>query len=397
MIDILTNGFLTNPVPVQFTGNYCSHGCVYCFANINNPKRKLDVKAVLSQIKNYHKRNDLASYYMREKYPMLLSNNIDPFSKSNQPFVNELIYTLKDLGIPVVLATRGGIGWQEIAKEIKPSVWYVSIPYENDDIRKQYEPKAPSIEERWELIKEVTSQGHKVILSINPFNPKFNSKPIETAERAKELGVKSLLINKLHLKPKQQSNLTQREKDMIGDDLLIESRKRGFTPEWLEMAIELYDWCQINDMTLLGMEPGLFNNNFQEFKECYDNLLPTIDDFFNWAFLNKETGDQITFDEFFNFFSERLPDIEGNISKYIFNRAVISEKEFYKKMNLKNLLHLYWQHPKVNIGLAKHFPAFSWAKKQYPNKLDFIYDDQHNQILHYNGFEFEPKESVILN
>ena len=125
MIDILTNGLLNSPVPIQFTGNYCSHNCSYCFANINNPKRKLDIKAVTSQLKNYQNRNDLPSYFLREKYPLLISNNIDPFSKSNQPFVSDLIYQLQDIGVPVALATRGGIGWQEIANNITPSVWYV--------------------------------------------------------------------------------------------------------------------------------------------------------------------------------------------------------------------------------------------------------------------------------
>lgn len=397
MIDILTNGFLSSPVPIQFTGNYCSHGCTYCFANINNPKRKLDLKAVASQLRNFHKRDDLSSFFMREKYPLLISNNIDPFSKSNQPFVNELILTLKDLEIPVVLATRGGIGWRDIYKEISPSVWYISIPYNDDDVRKKYEPNAPSLTERWELIEEITKVGHKVIVTINPLNKAFTDNPLEIIQKAQTFGVKSFIINKLHLSPRQQTNMTQREKDIMGDELLTIARKRGFEEDWLELAMEVYNYCEINALNLLGMDTGFFNNNFEEFKECYDRTLPTINDFFNWCFFNKEPGDMVYFEEFFNFFSERLPNIEGNISKYIFNRAIIDDKDFYKKMNLRNLLHLYWQHPKVNIGLAKHYPTFSWAKKQYANKLDYIFDDEHNQVLHYNGNMFNANENILVN
>ena len=396
MIDVLTNGFLNNPVPIQFTGNYCSHGCVYCFSNINNPKRRLDVKAVLSQIKNHHKRNDLQSFFLREKYPVLISNNIDPFSKSNQPFVNDLILSLNDLEIPVALATRGGIGWQEIYKEIKPSVFYITIPYTSDEVRQKYEPKAPSLSERWEMLEEVVKEGHKVIVSINPLDVEFVQDPLEIIQNAQNFGVKSFVINKLHLSPKQQSNLTSREKDIIGEDLLIQSRKNQFTDVWLNKALELYTYCQDNNLNLLGMDTGLRNSNYTEFKQCYSNTLPTLDDFFNWCYDNKEEGEFIYFEEFFSFFSDRLPVLEGNISKYIFNRAVIDDKDFYKKMDLRNLLHLYWQHPKVKIGLSEHYPAFSWAKKQYSTKLDYVYDNEHNQVLYYNKENFRHQDSIIL-
>ena len=117
----------------------------------------------------------------------------------------------------------------------------------------------------------------------------------------------------------------------------------------------------------------------------------------NWCYQNKEQGDLITFNDFFNFFEPLLPKIEkANISKYIFNKAVIDDKSFYKSMNFKNLLHLYWEHPKVNIGLAKHYPAFSWAKRQTNTKLDFIYDVEHNKQLYYNKLNFKSNENIII-
>ena len=247
---------------------------------------------------------------------MLISNNIDPFSKSNQPFVNDLIYQLQDIGVPVALATRGGIGWQEISKNITPSVWYVSIPYQNDELRQKYEPQAPSVESRYELISEVISKGHKVILSINPFNPTFAPNPIEIIKKAEKLGVKSVIINKLHLTPMQQSNMTIYQKDLLGIDLLEQAKNRKFTDEWLNSALEMYIYCIENNLNLLGMDNGLDQNNFIEFKECYPKTLPTIFDFMNWCYNNKEQGDLITFNDFFNFFEPLLPKInKANISK----------------------------------------------------------------------------------
>ena len=116
----------------------------------------------------------------------------------------------------------------------------------------------------------------------------------------------------------------------------------------------------------------------------------------NWCFDNKNEGDLITFNDFFNFFEPLLPNIEkANISKYIFNKALIHDKSFYKSMNFKNILHLYWEHPKINIGLAKHYPSFSWLKEQTDKKLDFVYDSDHNKILYYNKHNFNTKENTI--
>jgi len=334
---------------------------------------------------------------MREKYPLLISNNIDPFSKSNQPFVNELIETLTGLDIPIALATRGGIGWREIYKEIKPSVWYVSIPYQNDDIRQIYEPQAPSIEERYELIDLIIKQGHKVILSVNPMNPIFSPNPIEIIEKAKNLGVKTVIINKLHLTPVQQNNMTDYQKNTVGEELLTQAKDRGFQDEWLSLAIDVYNYCNENDLNLLGMDTGLNQNNFIEFKECYKKTLPTVFDFMNWCYYNKNEGDLITFDEFFDFFAPLLPNIEkADISKYIVNKAVIGDKDFYKTMTFRNILHLYWEHPKLNIGLAKHYPSFSWAKRQTSKKLDYIYDRDHNKQLYYNKEKFNTHENIII-
>jgi DNA repair photolyase len=177
---------------------------------------------------------------MREKYPIIISNNIDPFSASNQPFVNNLIDTLSELEIPVALATRGGKG-TEILKELKPSVLYVSIPYDNEDTRIKFEPNAPSLEQRYELIDFAIKNGHKVITSINPLNSTFVKNPISIVEKVKQLGSNTILINKLHLTPPQQANLNEKEKDTLGIDLLTESKEKGFRGDWLNLAIDIYN------------------------------------------------------------------------------------------------------------------------------------------------------------
>jgi DNA repair photolyase len=395
MIDILTNALLLSPIPLQYTGNYCSHKCVYCFANINNPKRKTDITKLNALFKNYHKRSDIASFFLRQKYPVLISNNIDPFSKSNQPFVNNLINTLQDIDVPVVLATRGGVGI-EIMESMRPTVLYVSIPYDNDETRQKYEPSAPSIESRYQLIEYATKHGHKVIVSINPLNTTFAKKPVEIAKKAVKAGATSILINKLHLTPAQHANMTENEKNAMGQNLLDEARNKDFQDAWIQAAIKLNDYTSQNNINLIGFDNGGPQNNYQEFKDCYSNILPTIYDWFNWCAQNKKENDLIFFDEFYTFFADKLPNMEADLSKYIVNRYNIKDNTFYKKMDIRNILHILWEHPKANIGIAKHFPVFSYVKKQYSNKLDYWFDNEHNKVMIYTPSCYNCNESVVL-
>ncbi len=396
MINILTNAFLKNPVALQFTGNYCSHNCSYCFANINSPTRKLDINNLASILRNFKTRDDLVSHYMREKYPIIISNNIDPFSKSNQPIVNDLVLQLQDCGIPVAFATRGGIGWQELIKEITPSVYFVSIPYNTEDTKNKYEPYAPTLEHRYELIEQCILAGHKVILNINPFNPKFAPYPIEIAERAMKLGVKSILINKIHLTPKQQANMNTWQRESIGAELLSEAMTKDYTDQWIDNAIRLQQWCKENDMNLIGLDTGGPNKAYIEFAQCYPKILPIVDGFFNWVDTNKKNGDYIYFEDFYNYFAPKLPTIETNISVFVFQKTVLDDKSSYKKTLLSNLLHYYWQVKGVELGLAKNYPAFSWIKEQTKTKLDFMTDNEGNKVLLYHPEKLNVKDYTII-
>lgn len=247
-------------------------------------------------------------------------------------------------------------------------------------------------------VQRLKESNHEVILSINPLNKVFcENEPTAIAERAKNLGVRSLLINRLHLSPKQQANLTDREKQIIGEKELSNARQRTFTDDLINLAIELHEYCIENDLNLVGFDSGLFNRNLLEFQDCYEKFLPIDCDFFRYLYLYAEDNSVITFETFYNFFAPLLPNIEGNISKYIFNRGVISDTSFYKKMTLKNLLHLYWENDKVGLNLPKNYPAFSWLKVQTNNKLDFAYDDDHNKVMvyHKNPEFFNTKEYTI--
>src|SRR6266571_9390 len=69
---------------------------------------------------------------------------------------------MTNMGIPIMIQTRGGRGIDDVLSFLPKSMWYISIPILDDDIRKQVEPAAPSIESRFQLIDKLKAAGHEV-------------------------------------------------------------------------------------------------------------------------------------------------------------------------------------------------------------------------------------------
>ncbi|TDX83960.1 radical SAM protein [Epilithonimonas xixisoli] len=394
MISPLTNAFLINPMPLQLTLNLCSHGCIYCFSILNDPKRKADLKKILSILKHHKNRNDITSLFLKDKYPVLISNNVDPFSKNNHVLTNQILKLLVAMDIPVQLNTRGGYGWQEASEKIKPSIWYVSVPYSDDEVRKIFEPNAPSLDERFEMVKELVKK-HKVMIGINPFDAKFSDDHKAIIDKYSEIGVKHFWINRFHLNYKQQSNLTDSQKEIFGPEFLKQAASKDINPETVKLYIALRDYAKEKDCEIIGTPSGHYESWFDDFYSIYPKTMPTQNDFFKWCEENKSEGDTISFDEFFDFFAPLIPDWETDISKFIYNKSNLDDKTFMKKTRLKNILHVYWD-SKAGLNLAKNYPVFSWFKVQTEKKLDWAKDGNGDRLLIYHPNNYNTKEFLIL-
>src|SRR5690349_9361171 len=164
MIYPYVGDFLISPVPLQLSFNWCSHACSYCFANLNSPGRSFDLKEFQTQLKNIYTNNSLTSTLLREKYPVLISNLVDPFATSNYGVAVPVMEMMTNMEIPIMIQTRGGRGVDDVLSFLPKSMWYISIPMLKDDIRKQVEPAAPSIESRLQLIDKLKAAGHEVLV-----------------------------------------------------------------------------------------------------------------------------------------------------------------------------------------------------------------------------------------
>jgi DNA repair photolyase len=195
--------FFVSCVPLEMGGNFCSHNCSYCFANLNNRERQLDVPKTISLIKSRHDRQALEAQLLRLGYPVLISNKVDPFSKSNYRDMLPIMELLTQEGIGIAIQTRGGYGIDEVLKFLPPSVWYLSITHDQEETRQLIERQAPDIESRFELIKKLKQYGHRVVVGANPLNPDWIRSPEVFFKRLADWGVEGVWTEFLHLSYKR--------------------------------------------------------------------------------------------------------------------------------------------------------------------------------------------------
>lgn len=380
--------FLVNPIALELKGNFCSHGCPYCFANLNRPHRALDLEKTLNQLAKMQIHENLHSILLREKYPICISNHNDPFSISNCGTAVHLMKILTDFEIPIFLQTRGGVetAIAETLGFLKPSIWYVSITHSNDVSRQQVEPQAPSIEQRIELIKELVRFGHGVYVGFNPLVPDWMPEIEELISKIKEAGAFGVVVECLHLSAKQKKAMPRHHQLQIGDHLLQETSKRNRDSHY-----------QFFDLTRkLIIEAGLtvwsnhqFNHsNYMDlFHQYYPKHFPT-----EQCFVNHLIEENITIfsgKDWIDFHLEKLPSgLTGWHRQYIYssNLAVSIPYRVPPQMNYHILLRLMLQsykffgNPSHNAGISQfvdnnlepiltrdNYPIYSFSNEHIPS------------------------------
>lgn len=121
-ISVYYGEFLTSPCPLELSFNFCSHKCLYCFANLGKPGRFADVGRTLRLLQECDNRTTLEASLLRQRYPVVVSNRVDPFAASNHRQSLPVLRVMAGLGIPVAIQTRGGTGVDEALEFLPPSV-----------------------------------------------------------------------------------------------------------------------------------------------------------------------------------------------------------------------------------------------------------------------------------
>ncbi|WP_111599568.1 radical SAM family protein [Chitinophaga skermanii] len=340
--------------------------------------------------------NSLQATLLREKYPVLISNLVDPFATSNYAQAVPVIEILTNLQVPVTIQTRGGKGIEDVLKFLPSSVWYISIPMLDDDIRKRYEPAAPSIQSRLELIDNLKSLGHDVIVGINPTSPTFlpNNDAYLLIDILRNKGVHGIWMAPLHFNTKQLAVMPLRDKSMLGNDLIQEGVKssRIIQPHVEQFMLNICKYALDKGLAVEGINHVGGNNFFDAFYNKYDKCFPNIYQFLNWCIQNKANNEPVYYQEFEDLLLPLLPKGDFNISPYMrcMNRDVDNEirsEEGYKQ-SFKRLLQLSWNDRRMKRSLHESLFQYAVGIELHEDSANFSLDAQGNLIQYFNNDMF---------
>jgi len=386
--------FLIMPAAMEYSLNFCSHACSYCFANLNKPDRKGSAKTAINQIRDMGHRGTLADTLLREKYPVVISNKSDPFSKSNHAEVIPVIEMLCERDVPVNIQTKGGEGWEGVAKMLKPSVWYVSIGFTDDAMRKKVEPAAPSLESRWEMIEMLGVMGHHVIIGINPCDPEWFADPEPFVDRmAATKGVHGAWIEVLHFNPKQIAVMPERSKKAITIERIENCKKR--TPASDTWAHVLYVRSLVKEAGLeaFTMQQPEVSHIWDPFHVCYPKTFPTVQEWINAVdesgFADRGDGHPrlISFGDWLDWLKVQgtvgspMPSGKLDVGHYIGSQAHDICRQYgnwTNRMTYEQLMWFLWKHQ--NIKLSPWEPS-CFAQAVYVNskgEYTAINDPEHD-------------------
>ncbi|MBD1871923.1 radical SAM protein [Nodosilinea sp. FACHB-131] len=342
-------GFFASPVPLELSFNWCSHNCHYCFANLSKPNRRSDIGATVNLLQNYRSRSTLEAKLLQQGYPTLVSNRVDPFAASNYRQSLPVLEMMCELGLPLSFQTKGGRGINETLDILKaPTVWYITIETDQNELAKQIAPGAPSIDERFELIDLLISRGHFVCVGINPCVPEWFNDDRAFLQRLYDAGVWGVWCQELHFNTNQLRNMPPRGKDAIGPELIKRCSKKKVELVDYHYADQMAEWAQE-----IGLEPFVDgqcrrSNYWDVFFACYEKTFPTQQEFINWCHDELKTGDTITFSDYLAFWEGELPEGIMQLGHYICSQnyslckalAQESGRKWDHKMTYADLLGL---------------------------------------------------------
>lgn len=176
-----------------YTG--CGHGCVYCYATyiprFFQPRRKKDL------VKRVQK--DL------EKLPtgtlISISNSSDPYIPMDEEYrdTRRCLQLLQQYDVRVLIVTKSDLVVQdiEVLRELNVAVTF-SIASLKKSVYEKLEPHAPSSQQRFQAIKELTQQGIPVGMRLDPVFPYLTNDEIkDIVRKAASVGVEHVVSSTL--------------------------------------------------------------------------------------------------------------------------------------------------------------------------------------------------------
>ena len=396
MITDFIGEFMFHPAPLEFSGNYCSHNCCYCFANIRKSCRVINLKGIIKQI-NKKEVKTYQDALIKEGYPICMSNKSDPFSDSNIAATIALGYELTKLPNGIFIQTKGGKGIDEFLKAInykKNIVWYITITTLNEDIRKRIEPNAPTTQDRFELAKKLKDLGYLVILAINPILEKWM--PLNDLEKfmlmAKELNIRHIVTEALHLNKHEVSKFTEKRKNSFeADEIEYALPKKSFQ-NYVKKVIPI---LIKNNFHVMKLGMPYYTEFFYDIRKEYKHIFPNQYDIINWCY-NNYNKKIVTFDEFYEHTVDNKVFFERKfkyVNKYLLKANIhewAASKEAKNIFSLKEVLNFIWNNSKIKSSLSRN-QSFRIVSDENFNPIK----DKNNNIQLYFDKGIYPTQRII--
>lgn len=168
----------------------CPTACRYCFSRLNRLSHKAVGRAPTDRAlgafnavlnKAFGPRyddSDPVQFFLHEGYPVMVSNNSDPLSALEvaHGYTLQYLHALADAGAPVNLLSKWQ-GWRDLDQDAYLSAFArfkrfwpsITITADNDAALAKWEPGAPSLDERFAIIRQLADAGHWVDVRVIPF------------------------------------------------------------------------------------------------------------------------------------------------------------------------------------------------------------------------------------
>jgi len=356
MIEPFWGEFLVSPVPLELSFDVCSHACLYCFSRLNQPKRRVDLQALMRQLAEYPERRGYSARLLQAGYPVCVSNRTDAFSKNNYRKALPILRVMTDLGIPIQFQTKGGYGIEEALEFLQPAVWYVSISTMDDDLSKRVEPGAPPPSERLALMRRLRDAGHYVILGFNPCVYEWQPDPEPLLRAAKDAGALGAWVELLHFNRRQAARLSKRARAVLGEEVIRRAKRRKPDETDWRAFHNARDVAQALGLEVYSM--GQPNNSgfWDVFRHVYPVTFPTLQDLINYC--HDTRTNVVRFREFLDLVGDQLPDGVLPIDSYLGATAhqLWRTGHVPAQMSFSRLLEMVWGDPRI-----KQCPARTWA------------------------------------
>lgn len=359
MLERFIGAYLFQPAAFDYSGDTCTNACVYCFANINKPFRKGNLKGAIKKIyKNPPETPDERLW--ADGYPVCVSNRSDPFTERNWRDTLAFCSHLVNFDNGVYLQTKTGPGLLEtldVFGDKKPIV-YITVTTINEKTAKRIEPNAPTPERRLKTAEDLAKLGYMVIVAVNPCAEQWM--PLKDLEilikRLQRANIRHFVVEKLDMSRNRIKSLSQAVKEAIGEDELkdcLNQRVKSYTRDVTQYAV-----AQGMSVCKKGMP---FASTFPDDVRAHiGKTMPLLQDFVNYCFEKKPDGGEVRFGEYDRVLRQGRGGVfemevqNSSIKDYLLRSGFQSWKDNKKIATHHDLLRITWNDRRSRLSIQNH-------------------------------------------